>query len=448
MKLNSVLILLVGLVVGFVLGSIIGPLGKREAPPPAKAVEEVRVEEAKPTTPTPPKPRPPRKPPQTAYKVPVGNAPVVGAADALVTVVTFSDYQCPFCSKLDTTLSQLQKEMTEKGKPFRIVMKQFPLGFHKDAKPAAMAALAAGAQGKYWQMHELLFKDTKALSAASLKSYAQQLGLNMSKFEADLENESFKTQIEADMELGSKVGVKGTPATFINGRFLSGAWPKEDLENLIDEEMLKAQKLVEQGTPADKVYEKILESALEEVPVPKPVVKDNIPIPNNAPSKGPKNAPVTMLIWSDFQCPYCSKVVPTLQELEKKYPTQVRFVFRHLPLDFHKNAQKAAEASMAAHAQGKFWEMHDLLFENQKALDTAALLSYAKKLNLDMKKFETALNTNAHAEYVKNDFAVAKEHSINGTPTFVINGREISGAQPVEAFSKIIDAALRKPTPK
>jgi protein-disulfide isomerase len=435
MKVNAVVALVVGLIVGFVLGGVIGPFGKKAPPPPAK-IEEPSVEEAKPTHP--PKPKPPRKPPQAVQKVPVGNAPTLGPADALVTVVTFLSYQCPFCAKLDTTISQLQKEMTEKGKPFRVVMKQFPLDFQQNSRPAAMAALAAGAQGKYWEMHEVLLKNMRALDEASLKKYAQELGLDMAKFNADLENKALLAQIDADVELGSEAGVKGTPASFVNGRFVSGAWPKEDLETLIEEEMLKAQKLVEQGTPADRVYEKILESA-------KAVVdKSNIPIPDNAPSKGPKNAPVTVLIWSDFECPYCSKVVPTLHELEKKYPTQVRFVFRHLPLNFHKNAQKAAEAAMAAHAQGKFWEMHDLLFENQKALDVASLISYAQKLKLDMKKFQNALSNNTYADYVKNDSTAAKEYSITGTPTFTINGKEISGAQPPEAFSKIIDAALRR----
>ncbi|MCL2625951.1 MAG: thioredoxin domain-containing protein [Cystobacterineae bacterium] len=445
MKVNAVVVFVVGLVVGFAIGGMLNPFGKKTSPLTAETAKPALTpDEADKPKPPVRQPRPLPKPAQTTFKVPVENAPVLGPTDALVTVVTFSDYQCPFCSRLDGTLSQLHKEMKEKGKPFRIVMKQFPLNFHKDAKPAAMAALAAGAQGKYWQMHELLFKDTKALDASSLENYAKQLGLDMAKFKADLNNETFKAQIEADMALGSKVGVSGTPASFINGRFVSGARPKEDLEALVDEEILKAQQLVTQGTPADKVYEKILESALEEAPKPKAVVKDNIPIPDNAPSKGPKNAPVTVLIWSDFECPFCSKVVPTLQALEKKYANQVRFVFRNLPLDFHKNAQKAAEAAMAAHAQGKFWEMHDMLFENQKALDAASLASYAQKLKLNVKKFQEALDKNTYAEYVNSDLATAKKYSINGTPTFIINGQEISGAQPQASFEKMIDAALAK----
>ncbi|MCL2179479.1 MAG: thioredoxin domain-containing protein [Proteobacteria bacterium] len=444
MKVNAVLVFVVGLLVGFAVGGMLNPFGKKISPTPTEKVD-VRDDTDKSKPPTPRQPRPPPKPSQTTYKVPIANAPVLGSMDALVTIVTFSDYQCPFCARLDGTLSQLQKEMSEKGKPFRIVMKQFPLGFHKDAKPAAMAALAAGAQGKYWQMHELLFKNIKALDAASLENYAKELGLNISKFKADLENATLMAQIEADMALGAKVGVSGTPASFINGRFVSGARPKEDLEALVEEEMLKAQQLVSKGTPADKVYEKILESALEEVAKPKPVVKDNIPTPENAPTKGPKNAPVTINIWSDFECPFCSKVNPTLHALEKKYAAQVKFVFRHLPLEFHKNAPKAAEASMAAHAQGKFWEMHDLLFANQKALDEASLLSYAQKLKLNVKKFQEALTKNTYAEYVKNDVETAGKFSIRGTPTFIINGQEISGAQPQAAFEKIIDAALSKP---
>jgi len=437
MKVNTIVALVVGLIAGFVLGSMVGPPRKKE-PPPVVAEKAAAVEEPPPAkAPTPP-PRPaaPRKPSTTVHRVPVGNAPVLGPADALVTVAVFSSFQCGFCAKLDEMLVALQKEMAEKGKPFRIVAKQFPLDNQKNARPAAMAALAAGAQGKYWEMSELIFKNIRALDEAALKGYAQQLGLDMSKFEAGLQNKAFEAQIEEDLELGADVGVRGTPASFVNGRFVSGAWPKEDMESLIEEEMDKAQKLVEQGTPAAGVYEKILEAA-------KVIDRSNIPIPPNAPSKGPKNAPVTMLIWSDFGCGFCSRVNPTLKELQKKYPTQVRFVFRHLQLNRN---SKAAEASMAAHAQGKFWEMHDILLENQKALDVDSLATYAERLKLDKKKFQAALLNNTYADYVKNDSATAKEFSINGTPTFIINGKEISGAQSVEAFSRVIDAALRKAT--
>jgi len=297
-----------------------------------------------------------------------------------------------------------------------------------------MAALAAGAQGKYWQMHALLFQNMQDVAEDSLKNHANQLRLNMSKFNAALKNKTFETQIEEDLELGSDVGVRGTPASFVNGRLVSGAWPKEDLEALIEEEMATAQKLVELGMPAARVYEKILESA-------NAVDRSNIPIPPNAPSKGPKNAPVTVLIWSDFECVFCSIVNPTLKELEERYPSQVRFVFRHLQLNRN---SKAAEASMAAHAQGKFWEMHDLLLENQKALELDSLLTYAQRLNLDLKKFKHALDNNTYADYVKNDSATAKEFSIRGAPAFIINGKEVLGAQPIEVFSKAIDDALRK----
>ncbi|MCL2011546.1 MAG: thioredoxin domain-containing protein [Cystobacterineae bacterium] len=467
MKANAVVALVVGLALGFTLGSMVGPFGEKTpahaeikkvdgkrtdfGQQPSRSPENKLQPPSQPTQPAPRLPRPAQPIPNTRYKVPVGNSPVLGPMDALVTVVVFSDYQCHFCARLDGTLLQLHQEMAEKGKPFRIVSKHFPLDFHKEARPAAMAALAAGAQGKYWQMHELLFKNMRALDAASLQSYATQLGLNMLKFKASLKNPTFEAQIEADMALGLKMGVRGTPGSFFNGRFVSGARPKEDLEALINEEMLKAQELVSQGTSAAKVYEKILETALEEAPkpeAPKPVIKDNIPIPNNAPSKGPQDAPVTMLIWSDFECPYCSRVVPTLHALAQKYAVQVRFVFRHLPLHFHKNAQKAAEATMAAHAQGKFWEMHDLLFQNQKALDEASLISYAQKLNLDVRKFQEALDRGTYADYVKQDSATASAYSITGTPTFIINGQALSGAQPQAKFEEAIEAALKKPPPQ
>ena len=105
-------------------------------------------------------------------------------------------------------------------------------------------------------------------------------------------------------------------------------------------------------------------------------------------SKGPKTAPLQVIIFSDFQCPFCSRVEPTLSQMEKEYAGKVRFVWKNYPLPFHNNAEPAAEAAMAAHAQGKFWQMHDKLFQNQQALDKAALEKYAQDVGLNMAKYK------------------------------------------------------------
>jgi len=163
----------------------------------------------------------------------------------------------------------------------------------------------------------------------------------------------------------------------------------------------------------------------------------------NPPAMGPTTAKVAFVIFSDFQCPYCGMAAPTIRQLEKKYPNDVRFVFRQLPLPMHDKAQLAAEASMAANAQGKFWEYHDKLFANQRELDRPALERYAEQVGLDMAKFRQALDGHEYAAAVSADSALAASAQISGTPTFMINGQVVSGALPIEEFSKMIDRALR-----
>jgi protein-disulfide isomerase len=174
---------------------------------------------------------------------------------------------------------------------------------------------------------------------------------------------------------------------------------------------------------------------------PAPSEKVDVDV-GSAPTKGPKSAKVTIVTFSDFQCPFCSRVNPTMEEIEKTYKDKVRIAFKHLPLSFHDKAQGAAEASMAAHAQGKFWEMHDKLFANQGALDRASLDGYAKDLGLNVAQFKAALDSGKYADYVKQDAAQASRIGATGTPAFYINGKKLSGAQPFAAFKTEIDAAL------
>ncbi|NVJ22904.1 thioredoxin domain-containing protein [Myxococcus sp. AM011] len=163
------------------------------------------------------------------------------------------------------------------------------------------------------------------------------------------------------------------------------------------------------------------------------------------PSKGPDNAPITIVEFSDFQCPFCSRAIGAVDQVMKDYDGKVKLVFRQFPLDFHKEAQKAAEASLCANDQGKFWEMHDKLFASQSALQVENLKKYAGELKLDQAKFDKCLDSGEKAATVKSDMADAQKVGVSGTPAFFINGIMLSGAQPVEEFKSIIDAEL-KPT--
>jgi protein-disulfide isomerase len=165
---------------------------------------------------------------------------------------------------------------------------------------------------------------------------------------------------------------------------------------------------------------------------------------SGAPVKGPRNAPVQIVAFSDFQCPFCSRVNPTMEQIEKAYENKVAIYFKQYPLPFHDKAPLAAEAALAAHEQGKFWQMHDKLFGNQQALDRASLENYAQELGLDMAKFKSALDTGKFKDQVQKDLAQGSSAGVNGTPSFVINGKLLVGAQPFDEFKKMIDAELAK----
>jgi protein-disulfide isomerase len=175
---------------------------------------------------------------------------------------------------------------------------------------------------------------------------------------------------------------------------------------------------------------------------PPPIQRADVSI-NGAPFKGAEKAPVTIVKFEDFECPFCKTVQPTLVALLKKYDGKVRVVHKDLPLEeIHPRAQLAAEAARCAGDQGKFWEYHDTLYGNSPKLGAAELKTYAKNVGLDPAPFEQCLTSGKYKAAVQKDLSEGAKLGLTGTPTFFINGREISGAQPLEAFAAIIDEEL------
>lgn len=162
----------------------------------------------------------------------------------------------------------------------------------------------------------------------------------------------------------------------------------------------------------------------------------------DAPTRGEKNAKVTIVEWSDFQCPFCNRVGPTLAQIEKEYGDSVRIVFKHLPLDIHPDARAAHAAAEAAHRQGKFWPMHDRIFQNQRDMRAETLEGYAKEIGLDMDRYRKDVVSDDVKERIEEDLAQAQKLGVSGTPAFFINGRNLSGAQPFPNFKRMIDEAL------
>ena len=194
---------------------------------------------------------------------------------------------------------------------------------------------------------------------------------------------------------------------------------------------------------------RIREEFLEQLEKERKVVREIEPFrvdvkTDGYPSLGPKSAPVTLVLFSDFQCPYCRGAGNTLKEIANYYGDKVRLVFRQFPLKIHANAERAAEASLCADDQKRFWEMHDRLFENQEELTEENILAQALQLELDMEKFKACLTGSKHKADVKADLRAGATVGIDSTPTLFINGLYMSGGQPYDVIAAVIDQELAK----
>jgi protein-disulfide isomerase len=201
--------------------------------------------------------------------------------------------------------------------------------------------------------------------------------------------------------------------------------------------------LTDRGTAgARKTFsDKLRADAKVEVLLP-PVLLPKVEVAAEGQSRGPTGAPITIVEFSDYQCPFCSRAEETVKKVMEEYKGKIRLFYRDYPLPFHDKAQKASEAALCAQEQGKYWEMHEKLFASQSALAVPQLKEHAKGLGLDAAKFDKCLDSGDKAKVVETSKKAGEELGVNGTPHFFINGRPLSGAQPFEAFKKLIDIEL------
>ncbi len=338
-----------------------------------------------------------------------------GSLDAVVKIIEFSDFQCPFSAKAQPILNELLRDYPNK---IQLVFKNFPLPMHGDAPLAHEAALAAAQQGKFWEMHDLIFAHQNRLKIADLTEYAKQLSLNPDTFQEDLTKHRYQSDVEHDWAEARSLGINSTPTFLVNGEKIVGA---NKLRAAV-EATLDPTQHVRSSSSAQQPYE------ID--------IKDS-------PSRGPANAPVTIVEFSDLQCPFCARAVPVVQRILETYPTQVRLVFKSYPLTFHQNSLLAHQAALAAGNQGKFWEMHDLIFANQNALNRENLLHMAQVLRLDEKQFATDLDSGRFKSAIDTDKDQGERLGVSGTPTFYVNGTEIIGAASESDFKHAIEIALR-----
>jgi protein-disulfide isomerase len=372
--------------------------------------------------------------------------PWAGASLPMVTIVVFSDYQCPYCDRFDQTLDQL---LSHYGSELRVVYRQFPLPGHREAEFAANVALAAHAQGQFPAMHRWLYENSRALDHRGVADRAAQYGLDPQRLLDEVDGDQHAAVVDDDLVVGSRFGVTGTPSYFINGRPGSGAQPIEDLDKIVREELELAGRLLAAGSTPEQVWARILAASTDAPSRAATATASSKRYPTaltGLPRRGAATAKVELLMCGDFDCPYCQKSVATLAQLLQAHPNDLAIFFRNHPLPMHPNARAAHRAVVAADNQGQFWPMFDLLYADTSKRSDADLEAMAKQLKLDLKQFrkdvaaaQTEARIDAELAYCEQTLDAA------GTPTFFINGRKLVGAQPFSEFEAVVQAELQGP---
>lgn len=387
--------------------------------------------------------------------------PYVGKIDAPVTLVVFSDFQCPFCKRFDSTLKQL---LARRPDDVRIVFKHHPLPFHKEAEPAARAAIAAHQQGQFWEYHDLLFLNMERLREPEIFiELASSLGLDLARFERDMNSRATQDKLRRDLDLAKMIGVRGTPATFINGAMASGARPLDDLNAYVQSQLDIARELQEKNKTlkGEALYKAAVAHNIALYPDTKTA---STPPPEERLSpeayktlqryKGalithgnPKRAKVILYEFTDLQCPFCQRSHTTMQALKKRHGDDIAILSFHHPLSFHNEAEPAARAVYAAQRQGegKGARMQSLIFQNQRALKGSEidrlLLDYATQLDLDIPRFQRDYTSTEAAQEVAAQIKLSASLGVRSTPHYFVQDKRLVGAQPEEVFHKAITGA-------
>ncbi|MBN23331.1 MAG: hypothetical protein CL678_18745 [Bdellovibrionaceae bacterium] len=322
-----------------------------------------------------------------------------------------------------------------------------------DAKPKIVfkeppkAGVLAKIGGKELSLEQLVGEDQISYYETQKKEYEflmDRIHRNMETIligaEAKKENLSVDDFIEKKIIAGKGKPSKSDVENFIKEKKIPKAQLNDSIRGRIKDYLSQKKK----ADLVEAYVAKLTKNNPVEVYIQKPKLNVKVDI-GKSPVWGGKDAKVTIVEYSDFQCPFCSRALDSLEKIKKKYGKKVKIAFKHFPLPMHGQAKPASEASMCVHEQNadKFWAYHDILFENQRKLSPEDLVKYATKVGVDTKKFEECVKSKKFASFVENDLKAGETLGIRSTPTFLVNGNLVSGAQPFEVFKEIIDAELK-----
>lgn len=353
---------------------------------------------------------------QRAAGIDTGNAPLRGTPGASVQIIEFSDMQCPFCARQVEVLKQLVAAYPGKVSWY---FKSFPLSFHPDSPLAHRALLAANAQGKFWEMHDQIFANQKSIKRNDMIRYAAEIGLDIARFNTDLDNNALQAMIDKDRLEGERLGVSGTPSLFVNGRPLTGVRTFAELQSVIEDEL----RIGPQGGAIS-----VASKSTETFDL----------------SRGPEDAPVTITWFTDLSSPLTADSDQLLKSLQSTYPKEIKVVFKNRPVATYSQAELVHQGAIAAAAQGKFWEMEQKLVALKKRPARADLLAIAHELGLDEKKFTSALDTGEYRDAVARDILDARRLDVRGSPVFFVNSIRLDGVQTLRKMQEVVESELRR----
>ena len=326
-----------------------------------------------------------------------------------VEIEVFSDFQCPFCAAFAQPFRELQTRGVD-GAATTFRFRHFPLDIHPRAALAHQAALAAGEQGKFWEMHDLLFANQHTAQRDVFIGFAKQLNLDLRRFERDLDSDRIKTAIRADVAEGVGRQISGTPTFFVNGTPHVGLKSLAELTRIVQDEQRRLRAVTE--------------------------------ITDALMSDGPANAPISVELFADLQSPVSRPALDVLRQVMQRYPSAVRLQFRNFPLAFHPEAPLAHEAAMTAAREGRFWEFATYVLAHQNALREQDLIALAGRLGLDAGRFAQALQEHRYAPRVDADVRAGVRRGIRGSPAIVVNGERIDGVPNLQTLVEQIETQL------
>ncbi len=315
--------------------------------------------------------------------------------------------------------------------------------------PKAPVARISGQTITAGELDESVKKDLAQLEQRfqeqryQLRRQALESMLRRRAFDAKAKSKGMSTEELVNKEVGAKVAdPSDDEVRALYERAKAGGQKLPPFEQVKADivRFIKSQK--GQGAMAE-YYEQLKKEQNIEVLLP-PYEPPKVAVDATGPSRGSASAKVTIVEFSDYECPFCVKAEGTVKEILAAYPEKIRLVYRDFPLPMHSKAPKAAEAAQCASDQGKFWDMHDRLFAANGKLEISDLKAYAREIGIDGSKFDSCLESGGKAKMVEANRKAGEEAGVTGTPAFFINGRPISGAQPADAFKTIIDQELAK----